>query len=238
MSLVSIIIPAYNHRDALTTCLASLEAQSYQEIEIIVVDDGSTDGTEARFASRASTRPYLFIRRDQNNGAAAARNRGAEAATGDALLFVDADAVLRPDAVLKLMQALKASPEAAFVYSSFRFGLKAFRVGPFDPDALRRGPLIHTTALVRRSAFPGFDESLKKFQDWDLWLTVVERGGAGVWIPEQLFRVSVRKGGISSWLPSFMHQIPWPILGWTPREVARYRHWKSVVKKKHGSTAP
>ena len=230
--LVSIIIPAFNHKDVLEACLKSIEAQTYSNLEIIVVDDGSTDGTEAAFATRASSCSYRFVRQE-NRGAPAARNAGARMANGPFLIFVDADVTLREDAIEWMMKTLEEHPAASFVYSSFRFGGKRFRVGPFDPDALRRGPLIHTTSLIRKDAFPGFDELLKKFQDWDLWLTIIEKGGTGVWIPEELFQVSTRRDGISLWLPSFTHRIPWPIFGWMPQEIARYREWETVIKKKH-----
>ncbi len=232
--LVSIIIPAYNHANVLERCLHSIEKQTYQNIEIIVVDDGSTDETAKQFSSRSSSRPYHFFRCGDNRGASAARNEGARMASGEYLLFIDADAELRADAVEQMVKALDEHPDVSFAYPSFRFGWKSFRVGPFDPEALRRGPMIHTTALIRRDAFPGFDESFKKFQDWDLWLTVVERGGEGVWIPEELFQISVRRNGISSWMPSIIHRLPWPILGWMPREIARYREWERIVKQKHG----
>ena len=233
--LVSIIIPAFNHKEALETCLKSIEAQTYSNLEIIVVDDGSTDGTEVAFASQSSTHPYRFVRQE-NRGAPAARNAGAQMANGTFLIFVDADVTLQKDAIERMVMALEEHPDASFVYSSFRFGGKRFRVGPFDPSALRRGPLIHTTSLIRKDFFPGFDESLKKFQDWDLWLTIVEKGGTGIWIPEELFQVATRHDGMSSWLPSIVHRLPWPMFGWLPQEIARYREWESVIKKKHHIT--
>jgi len=94
-------------------------------------------------------------------------------------------------------------------------------------------PYITTTSLIRAKDFPGFDESLKKFQDWDLWLTMLEQGKIGVWIPEVLFSAKPRKAGISTWLPSFIHKIPWPIFGWMPREVENYQKAKRVIEEKH-----
>lgn len=232
--LVSIIIPAWNHGRELMDCLKSIEAQTYRPLEVIVVDDGSTDDTQARLLSFQSSLPFKFIRFDQNRGAAAARNAGARLTSGDYLLFVDADALLRPIAIRRMLETLEARPDASFSYSSFRFGWKKFKSRPFDATALRLRPYIHTTALIRREAFPGFDESLKKFQDWDLWLTVTERGGTGVWIPEGLFKISVGRKGMSRWLPSVFHVLPWERIGWMPRELKNYRYWERVVKEKHG----
>ena len=94
-------------------------------------------------------------------------------------------------------------------------------------------PYIMTTSLIRAKDFPGFDESLKKFQDWDLWLTMLEQNKTGVWVPEILFSVAPRKSGMSSWLPSFVHKIPWPIFGWMPREVRRYREAEQIIREKY-----
>lgn len=231
--LVSIVIPSWNHAETLGSCLASIEKQTYRSIEIIVVDDGSTDGTEVQFGARTFSVPYHFVRLVENRGAAAARNEGARHATGEFILFVDADEVLAPLAIEKMVSALSDHPEAAFAYSSFRFGFKLFPALPFDAEKLRQMPFIHTTSLLRCALFPGFDESLKKFQDWDLWLTIVERGGKGIVIPEELFQISIRDEGMSNWMPSFVHHMPWPIFGWMPKEIAKYRHWEKIVKEKH-----
>jgi glycosyltransferase involved in cell wall biosynthesis len=231
--LVSIIIPAWNHLPELLECLKSIATQTYRNLEVIVVDDASTDGTGERMSQYQAPFPLKIHLLPVNRGAAAARNEGARLATGEGYLFVDADAVLRPDAIEKMVEVLQKDHTAAFAYSSFRFGWKKFKSRAFDADTLRRGPYIHTTALMRRAAFTGFDESLKKFQDWDLWLTIVERGGKGVWIPEELFTIKTRAEGMSRWLPSFAHRLPWPIFGWMPNEITRYREWEAVIKQKH-----
>jgi glycosyltransferase involved in cell wall biosynthesis len=215
-------------------CLAALEAQTYRPIDVVVVDDGSTDDTAQRIASFRGSFPLQFIQLTENKGAAAVRNLGARRSEGSLLLFLDADVVLRPHAIARMVEELRKHADAAFVYSSFRFGWKLFKSRPFDADILRKMPYIHTTSLLRRKAFPGFDESLKKFQDWDLWLTVAERGGTGIWIPEELFSIKVRREGMSRWLPSLFHKLPWQMIGWMPRELRNYRKWERVVKEKHG----
>ncbi len=236
MPSISIIIPTWNHAEALERCLASIGQQAEKDIEVIVVDDASADGTAQFLRTARPPFPFQSIRLPENRGAAAARNEGARLAAGRYLLFCDADVELAPDALTKMRDALEKNADAAFVYSAFKFGWKSFKSRPFSLDALKKTPYIHTTALVRRTVFPGFDERLRKFQDWDLWLTIAERGGKGVLIPEELFTVAVRKEGMSQWLPSIMHRLPWPILGYTPHEVANYRYWEGIVKQKHGLT--
>ena len=88
--------------------------------------------------------------------------------------------------------------------------------------------------MIRRCAFPGFDEKLARFQDWDLWLTIAKRGGVGVWIDKELFRVEPRSAGISRWLPRVMYWIPWQWLGFIPKEISKYRDAEAIVRKKHG----
>jgi len=230
--MISVIIPLYNQAKKLPPTLISLDKQADVDYEVMVVNDGSTDGAEAAFSAayrRLKTeRHYLFINQ-AHAGAPAARNRGAREAQGEYLFFCDADAVLKPEALSVLLQALNDNPEASYAYSSFYWGRKLFKPGRFDPDKLRSGPCIHTMALLRRSAFPadGWDESIKKFQDWDLWLTILEQGGIGVFVPRALFTVSPG-GSMSAWLPSFAYKL----LPFLPA-VKRYKAALKIIKQKH-----
>lgn len=238
---ISVIIPVFNHAEALAECLRSLEKQTVQDFEIIIVDDGSAapvilnevkDLTQSEIL-RSAQNDVQLIRFEKNRGAPAARNEGFRRSKGEYLIFLDADAVLRPDALERMVQALETHPEADFAYPSFRFGWKTFKGRSFDEKALHESNYIHTSALIRRDAFPGFDESLKKFQDWDLFLTMAERGSRGVWIDEVLFSLKAH-GTMSNWLPSFAYRIPWPVLGWTPNTIKKYRAAEHVIREKHG----
>lgn len=231
---IAVVIPCHDHAAELKQALESLENQSLKPAEIAVVDDASHDDVLAVVEGFSGRLPIGYHRFDVNRGAPAARNKGAEMTSAPFLLFLDADVELEPGALEKFAAALKASPEAAFAYANFRWGWKKFTGQPWDVAVLKRLNFIHTTSLVRREAFPGFDATLKKFQDWDLWLTMAERGSKGVWIDECLFTVKPRASGISSWLPSFMHKLPWPILGWMPNEIKKYREAESIIRKKHG----
>ncbi len=231
--LISIIIPVWNHGKELLACLESLERQTYTGFEVIAVDDGSTDGVEKMLEGKAFPFPFAFVRLAENRGAPAARNEGARRAEGDWLLFLDADAELRPTMVHTMAKTLEEHPEAAFVYSDFYFGRVYFQGQHFSFDALKKKNYIHTSSLLLREAFPGFDESLTKFQDWDLWLTIAKRGGVGVWIPEPLFFLKPRRTGISQWVPSFAYRLPWPIFGWTPKVIKKYRDAEAIIRTKH-----
>lgn len=230
--LVSVIIPVHDRPAVFLNCLTHLARQTYGRIEVIVVEDGSRDDMQSVLQRSALPFDVRFFRTPTHLGAAGARNFGAEYAQGEYLLFLDADCFLRRDAVEQFLKALFVSPKANFAYSSFRFGWKLFRSYPFDDQRLRRVNYIHTTSLIRRASFPGFDPSLKKFQDWDLWLTIALRGGKGVWIPKILFRLHP-DGVMSRWLPAFFHRIPWDSIGYTPKELVRYREAKEIIERKH-----
>lgn len=230
--MISIIIPVYNGAKTLIATISSIERQTWRDFEVIIVNDGSRDETVAVFEkfskSNELVNNYHFINQE-NKGAPSARNRGLEEASGDFLFFCDADAVLKEDALEKMMQVLEANPSASYTYSSFYWGSKLFKLWPFDPERLKKMPYIHTMALIRRQDFPvtGWDENIKKLQDWDLWLTMLENGHQGVFIDEVLFKVQPG-GSISSWLPAFAYQA-FPFL---PR-VKKYKQALKIVKEKH-----
>jgi glycosyltransferase involved in cell wall biosynthesis len=226
---ISVIIPVFNDNGALSECLTSLKKQTFRDFETIIVDDGS--GVPVVIPSEAEG--SLLIRFEKNRGAPAARNAGFARSQGEFVIFLDDDAALVPDALEIMLKTLEAHPNTDFVYPSFKYGLKSFKGRPFDEQALREEPYIHTSALIRRSAFPGFDEALKKFQDWDLFLTMTEQGSKGIWIDRYLFTLKGR-GVMSSWLPRFVYQIPWPLFGWTPITVKKYNDARVILATKHG----
>jgi glycosyltransferase involved in cell wall biosynthesis len=238
--LISVIVPTYQHAATLPACLDSILAQAGVGIEVIVVDDGSTDNTPAvlkKYANRVT------VIRQENKGSNPARNRGLYAATGKYLMFADADVVLKPGMLTKCFATLESAPSnVGYAYTGFRFGWKVFRGVPFSAARLRRVNYIHTTCLVKHSVFSGFDETIKRFQDWDVWLTMLERGFEGVLVPAS----SAIRGGVwfnvriegasrigSSWLPSFVYQLPWRWLPWKPARVSRYEAARKIIVKKH-----
>jgi len=228
--MISIIIPVYNQKSKiLEKCLDSISKQTHNDLEVIIVDDGSTAPhcVRAEIRNPKSEIRNLKIVRQNHGGANAARNRGFRESKGEHLLFCDSDIEMRGDMLEKMVQVLENHPEASYIYSSFKYGWKNFKLWPFDAEKLKKIPYIHTTSLIRREHFPGFDESIKRLQDWDLFLTMLENGYKGVWIPEYLFKIN--PGGLmSKWLPKFLYKMPW-----LP-SVKKYNEAVAVIKKKHG----
>lgn len=226
--MISIIIPLYNQAEKLDKCLESIRKQTYQNFEITVVNDGSTDHYEPMIKKYREAFGYKFSYIEQENrGAPAARNRGAQNARGEYIIFCDADIVMKPEMLEQMRQMLEATPAASYAYSSFRWGWKLFRLWPFSAERLKLMPYITTTSLIRRAHFPGFDESLRRLQDWDLWLTMLEQGHAGVWINRVLFTVHTG-GTMSHWLPGFTYKL----LPFLPK-VKKYNQAVAVIKAKH-----
>ncbi|MBI4779134.1 glycosyltransferase family 2 protein [Candidatus Falkowbacteria bacterium] len=228
--MISIIIPVYNQAEHLVNCLAGIKKQTYNNYEIIIVNDGSTDRvTEVIKKFKQIFGHRLVYLEQENRGASAARNRGAKPAKGEYMIFCDADVIMEPAMLELMLTTLKNSPEASFSYSSFVWGCKKFKLWPYDAEKLKAMPYITTASLIRSKDFPGFDETLKKFQDWDIWLTMMENGHTGIWIDKILFKVST--GGaqtMSNWLPAFAYRL----LPWLP-QVKKYNQAMAIIKKKH-----
>lgn len=189
--VVSVVIPAYNDARFIGQALRSVLAQSYRPLDIVVVDDGSTDET-AEIAG--SFGPQVRIFRQANAGAAAARNRGLAVSTGDYVAFLDADDLWHPRKVELQLRHLQTCPECAAVYCrkiEVRADTQTLQwngtIGE-PPDALATNPresgwlylellrssLIHTSSImVSRAAIERvglFEESLRKGQDLEFWL--------------------------------------------------------------------
>jgi len=228
--MISIIIPVYNQAEHLPHLLDSIKRQTYDNYEIIVVNDGSTDNISEVLEKFKPVFGYKLIDLEQENkGANAARNYGARLANGEYLLFCDADMVMEVNMLASMLRALADQPSAGFCYSSFIWGKKKFVLWPYDAARLRQMPYINTASLLKKEYFPGFDENLKRFQDWDLWLTMSEQGHGGVWLDKVLFKVAI--GGaqtMSNWLPSFAYKL----LPFLPA-VKKYNQAKEIIKIKH-----
>jgi len=201
MGSVSVVIPCYNPTRFLKETLASVRAQTYGRVEIILVDDG-TDQPEARQLLRSVAGAADRYIEQSNQGLAAARNSGFRAARGDYVVPLDADDRLDPAFVSECVRAARAHPEAAFIYTDYRvFGKKRYveRLDEYNLFRLLDQNTLIYASLIQRSdweAAGGYDDSMRLgYEDWDFWLRLAERGRYGRHLPRALFEY--RKHGRS-----------------------------------------
>ncbi|WP_225206444.1 glycosyltransferase family 2 protein [Novosphingobium huizhouense] len=175
--LISVIVPAYNAETTLIETLRSISAQSHAAIEVLVIDDGSSDRT-AELAERYAREYDQRVRtvRQDNAGVAAARNKGAALARSDLLAFVDADDLWAPDKLARQRAVLEAAgPQAGLCYTWYAMIDAESRIFYCEDFVERSGWLLDallitnfigngSSALVRRAAFEaarGFDPALR-----------------------------------------------------------------------------
>lgn len=184
--VVSVVIPTYNRAHLVSRAIRSALAQDYPALEVIVVDDGSTDNTHEVLSRFDSIRSIRF---EINRGGAIARNAGIEAANGQFVAFLDSDDEWLPEKTRRQMDLLLGSHGTGAVYCRHfaHDDASGTRVETFPTlyrdsirEALFSGECPHTVSLflVRREALMdagGFDPSLAGFQDTDLWIRLSER---------------------------------------------------------------
>jgi glycosyltransferase involved in cell wall biosynthesis len=206
MARVSVIVPVFNAELYITETIQSALAQTHSDLEVIVVDDGSSDHTLDRLRAFGES---IEIHRQANRGVAAARNRGASIASGEWLAFLDADDIWLPDKVERQL----ACGDGAMVYTDrYNIGARGelptiqSQVTPmYDGDLfvslLLQGNFITASSvLLRRNVFEelgGFFEELRGTEDWDLWVRIAAAGYAIQVVRQPLVRYRFHSRGIS-----------------------------------------
>lgn len=185
---VTVIIPTYNRGHVIRRALHSVLHQTYQSLEVIVVDDGSTDNTEAIVESFNDPR-ILYIRHETKQGAATARNTGIKAASADFIAFQDSDDEWLCEKLERQMAIFRqAGAEVGVVYTGFvrlennqasYCPPKDFRKSGNILESLLNGNFVTTqAAVVRKECFQKvglFDEQLPRLQDWELFIRMAKR---------------------------------------------------------------
>lgn len=196
-TLVSVVIPCYNAGSDLHEAVASALAQTHPAVEIIVVDDGSTDPATLAILDGADW-PRTRVFRKANGGPASARNHAIAQARGAYILPLDADDTLDPTYVEKAARILDTLPEVGIVYcEALKFGAETgpWHLPPYSLRELVIDNVIFVSSLFRRrdwEAVGGFSESLKLgVEDYDFWVKIVGLGRDVHQIPEPLFHYRV-----------------------------------------------
>lgn len=200
MCRVSIIIPCFNDGKYLPEAVESASAQTYPNIEIIVVDDHSTDPkTQKRLQKMVESGLCVLQTPTGKKGPSAARNVGIAAATGEYILPLDADDLIEPTYAEKAVAVLEANPDVGICYCrAGLFGLKRgpWRLPAYSPDLMLLENMIFATAFFRRSAWEavgGYDESLTLgHEDHAFWLALLERGAKVFMLEDILFYYRIK----------------------------------------------
>ncbi len=223
----SVVIPAYNAAATIVASVRSCLAQNLPPAEIIVVDDGSTDGT-ADLLRKTFGNSILLLTQHANSGPAAARNAGIAAASGTHVAFQDADDVWHPEKLAIIARALQAQPQIHFLFHPYTLRSIAgpIRESELAPrpyplwKLLLSNPIGTPCAIIRRSANLRFDERLRHMEDYELFLRqasahglyriaaaltqvgrpILSRGG------QSGNRWAMRKGEIRAWLAFARHR--------------------------------
>lgn len=195
----TVVVPCFNYGRFVRFAVESALRQVDAVVDVVVVNDGSTDGKSARLCDRCRG-PRVTVIHQENGGPAVARNRGAADSRGEFLVFLDADDWIEPEFVSKLGRALRESEaggaeDVSHAYSQQRMvertGSSVWKVPEWDPLTMMIANLHPVTAVVKRERFTavgGFSEGMREgYEDWDLWLKFVERGWRGVRVAEPLF---------------------------------------------------
>jgi glycosyltransferase involved in cell wall biosynthesis len=193
---VSVIIPCYNHAEYLKDSIGSVLKQTYQDFEIIVVDDGSKDPKACEKAvEEIGDARVRLIRHPVNKGLAEARNTGVRASKGDFILPLDADDMIKPEFLAKTMALLEERPDVAIAYTDIElFGLAdgTYEMPEYDFDLLLKKNIMVCTSLYRRQVFDavgGYDPRMNiAWEDYLFWIRAGKIGYCGCRINEPLFR--------------------------------------------------
>jgi len=230
--LVSVVIPTYNRARLVREAVASVLAQSYRPLELIVVDDGSTDATGAALAGRPEVR---VVRQPHTGMPGQARNAGARLARGEYLAFLDSDDLWRPHKLER--QVAVATVDGGAIWHTRERWVRSGRVisqrsqrhrrsGDLFADSLRKCVIGPSTVLLRRTVFAqagGFREDLEIAEDYELWLRLTARYPVG-YLEQELV---IKRAGHSDQLSERYGQI----------EVFRLRALHDLVAAGHFEAA-
>ena len=185
MPKVSVIIPTYNRARIVGEAIDSVLFQRYDDSELIVVDDGSTDGTEELVASYLPRLTYLY---QEHQGVSAARNRGIASARGEYLSFLDSDDLWLRDKLSSQIHFMESHPECLICYTDEIWIRKGVRVNPMKKHRKYSGMIFEqclplcivspSSVLIARTLLDEvgiFDETLEVCEDYDLWLRIAAR---------------------------------------------------------------
>lgn len=224
LPLVSLLIPCYNHRDFLDDCMRSVLAQTYENIEVLICDDASPDGSFEKLLSYEPALRQRFAnvslqRNAVNRGVTGNLNRMLQEASGAYIKILASDDCMKPEAIEKMVAALEAEPAAGVAvcngekvpeeqhYPDFLPGAPVYTEAPdFSPKGFAervalRNDIFAPGAMIRKTVFNRFglfDETLT-IEDYEFWMRILLRGNVRfLYLPEQLLYYRISAGSITA----------------------------------------
>jgi glycosyltransferase involved in cell wall biosynthesis len=207
--LVSLIVPCYNYGSFICEAIESIIAQTFQRFEILVIDDGSTDGLTKKVLHNLSYQKTRVIHQ-ANQGLAQTRNNGAAIAAGKYICFLDADDQIEPTYLEKTLAVLESDESVGSCYSwvqCFGESESIWKTEDLDPFFLKKRNTSSSHSVIRKEAW----ERVKKrngagflseyngyFEDWVFWIEMVQCGYRGVAIKEPLIRYRVHNTSLGA----------------------------------------
>jgi len=199
MPKVSVIIPCYNLGQYLDEAVESVLAQTFQDFEIIIVNDGSTDEFTNKLLANYN-KPKTKVLTTENQGLPSARNNGIKISGGEYICCLDADDKYHPEFLAKTAAVLdnEIKHKLGFVTTwvqIFDESTAFWETSSFNPTRLAVENIVHVASLFRRECWEkkgGYSTNLSGYQDWDFWIAVAAMGYEWVCIDEILFYYRVR----------------------------------------------
>lgn len=222
---ITVVIPVYNGEKYIQKCIQSVLNQIEEPKYVIIVDDGSRDGSIGEIRKAANDVPNTFLCTffHKNRGANAARNFGMLGVKTEYSIILDVDAVYYPKMFKKMKEELDKDASISFVYSNYH-RIYSGRPGdmllsiPFSKEVLLDHNYISMCSMFRTTIFKPFDEHITALQDWDFWLDKVTSGHKGKWINEPLFEAIMPDTGITMGLQ---------------KDAKKYKEARDAVKSKY-----
>jgi glycosyltransferase involved in cell wall biosynthesis len=215
IGLVSAVIPAYNAALYLAATIASALDQTHPHVEVIVVDDGSTDDTPR--IARGFSGPVIYVSQ-KNAGQSAARNLGISVSRGEFIAFLDADDLWEPTKCTRQLEAFRRRAEYSLVHTGRTVidehdrVLRSMDVPPPPEDGLvdllKRNVITTSSVMVRADRLEDtpFADGIQGCEDWDLWLRLADAGPLG-YVSEPLTRYRVHSSNISKRMPLMLRSM-------------------------------
>jgi glycosyltransferase involved in cell wall biosynthesis len=185
VKLVSVIIPTYNRAHVISRAVESVLAQTFQDFELLIVDDGSHDETREILASYGNRITYLY---QENHGVSHARNTGIRASSGDFVALLDSDDAWMPEKLERQLAAMASQPDIPLCHTEEIWIRNSVRVNPgkkhrkyggyIFPYCLPLCVVSPSSVVLRRWIFDKiglFDETLPACEDYDLWLRIAQK---------------------------------------------------------------